>query len=122
LKKSNQKTFANWAPGDFTSTVQVSKSFLLLFFKKEALAFYAVGLLSRLSRAFIKTSTSVTEAGGVQDEGGAQADDAGDGAGGDGAERGGGADDGGERADDSGEDIGGGVGGEGQGDDADLAA
>jgi hypothetical protein len=40
LKKSNQKTFANWAPGGFTSTVQVSKSFLLLFFKKEALSYF----------------------------------------------------------------------------------
>jgi hypothetical protein len=35
LKKSAQKTFANWAPGVETSTVQVEpKVFWLLFFKK----------------------------------------------------------------------------------------
>jgi hypothetical protein len=40
LKKNNQKTFANWAPGGENSKVQISKSFLVLFFKKEALAFF----------------------------------------------------------------------------------
>jgi hypothetical protein len=41
LKKRYQKTFANWAPGGETSTVQMSKSFFASFFsKKEALAFF----------------------------------------------------------------------------------
>jgi hypothetical protein len=38
FEKKKQKTFANWAPGFETSTVQISGSFLVLFFKKELLA------------------------------------------------------------------------------------
>jgi hypothetical protein len=42
LKKSNQKTFA---PGGFSpagASARRSKSFLLLFFKKEALTFFPI--------------------------------------------------------------------------------
>jgi hypothetical protein len=36
-KKEAKKLLLNWASGRETSTVQFSKSFLLLFFKKEGL-------------------------------------------------------------------------------------
>jgi hypothetical protein len=39
LKKRSKKLLLIWATGVATSTVQVNKSFLLLFFKKEVLAF-----------------------------------------------------------------------------------
>jgi hypothetical protein len=40
LKKSNQKTFAPGGFGNGVAKARRSKSFLLLFFKKEALAFF----------------------------------------------------------------------------------
>jgi hypothetical protein len=40
LKKSNQKTFAKLDRAGENTWGPVSKSFLLLFFKKEALAFF----------------------------------------------------------------------------------
>jgi hypothetical protein len=39
FEKKNQKTFVNLARAGFTHVVLRSKSFLLLFFKKEVLAF-----------------------------------------------------------------------------------
>jgi hypothetical protein len=39
FKKAAQKFLLLWAPGVETGTAQSSKSFLLLFFKKEALPF-----------------------------------------------------------------------------------
>jgi hypothetical protein len=40
LKKSNQKTFGPAGAGPAVAKALRSKSFLLLFFKKEALSFY----------------------------------------------------------------------------------
>jgi hypothetical protein len=43
LKKSGAKNFwLLWARGVTTSTAQINKSFLLLFFKKEALLFPSI--------------------------------------------------------------------------------
>jgi hypothetical protein len=39
LKKAAQKLLLLWAYGSEISTAQINKSFLLLFFKKEALLF-----------------------------------------------------------------------------------
>jgi NitT/TauT family transport system permease protein len=50
LKKRSKKLLLNWAGGGETSAVQINKSFLLLFFKKEALAFFlaiAAGIAAR---------------------------------------------------------------------------
>jgi hypothetical protein len=41
LKKAAQKLLLIWAHGGETSTGPVQKSFLLLFFKKEALPFHS---------------------------------------------------------------------------------
>jgi hypothetical protein len=38
FEKSAQKLLLIWAIGGFTSTVQMKRSFLVLFFKKELLA------------------------------------------------------------------------------------
>jgi hypothetical protein len=40
LKKAAQKLLLLWASGRETSTAQFRKSFLLLFFKKEAFPFF----------------------------------------------------------------------------------
>jgi hypothetical protein len=41
LKKRSKKLLAIWAGGDFTSTVQIRKSFLRAFFQKSAACFPA---------------------------------------------------------------------------------
>jgi hypothetical protein len=46
LVKTKQEDFLIWGMGGFTGTVQVKKSFLLLFFKKEVLALPVVFMLS----------------------------------------------------------------------------
>jgi hypothetical protein len=67
LKKSNQKTFANWATGGGTNTVQVSRSFFASFFsKKEALTYIILSGLSLLltscagARPTYGTATNLT--------------------------------------------------------------
>jgi hypothetical protein len=46
IEKKNQKTFTTFEPGYWNTTGQISKSFLLLFFKKEVLPSYPGSLPS----------------------------------------------------------------------------